>query len=188
LPAAEASRVTLATKFGDHWTPGEAESYRDHSFDALRRSLDRSLRLLPRIDLLQVHRATAEVLREEELYRALEYARSCGVASLGASVKELEAAHIAFDRGVFSWLQLPYNIDNRAMEPILDEAHERNIGILVNRPFAEGRLLDGHSVRDAFRFVLAQPWRGFAIPGTQSAAHLRDNHAAWLEVRRQSSV
>jgi aryl-alcohol dehydrogenase-like predicted oxidoreductase len=184
LPAAEASRVTLATKFGDHWTPGEEESYRDHSFDALRRSLDRSISRLPRVDLLQVHRATADVLRDEELYRALDYARACGVPALGASVKEPEAARIAFDRGIFSWLQLPYNLDNRLMEPILGEALERSVGILVNRPFAEGRLLDRHSVRDAFRSVLAQRWRGYAIPGTQSAAHLRANHAAWLEVRR----
>jgi aryl-alcohol dehydrogenase-like predicted oxidoreductase len=184
LPAHQAARVTLATKFGDHWTPAETESRRDHSYDALRLSLDRSLRLLPRIHLLQVHRATAEVLREPDLYRALEYARSCGVTAFGASVKDPEAARLALSSGVFSWLQLPYNLGFPLLEPVLRLAFETGAGIVVNRPFGEGRLLDAHSVAAAFSFVLATRWRGYVIPGTQSAAHLRANHQAWLAARQ----
>jgi len=178
-----AARVFLATKFGDHWVTGEAESRIDHSYDALRRSLDRSLELLPHVDLLQVHRATGEALRSRELYRALDDARASGVPELGASVKDVEAARIAIDAGVFGWLQIPYSLARKEMEPVFGMAGERKIKIIVNRPFAEGRLLNGSSVREAFRFILGQRFQGAIIPGTQSPAHLRENARAFRAAR-----
>ena len=182
-----APQVFLATKFGDHWVPGEAESRMDHSYDALRRSLDRSLELLPRIDLLQVHRASAEALRSRELYRALEHARARGIPHLGASVKEVEAAQIALDSGVFTWLQIPYSRARTEMAPVFAMAADCGVGVIVNRPFAEGRLFADWSAEDAFRFVLERRFRGAIIPGTQSPAHLRENARAFRAARDKLS-
>ncbi len=182
------ARVTLATKFGDVWEPGMEESYGDHSYDALLRSLDRSLARLPRIDLLQVHRATEEALRREDVYRALEEARRRGVAEFGASVKTMEAARIAVDSGWFGWLQIPYNPLRQEMAPVFALARERGVRLLVNRPFAEGSLLrdpDGRPVegaearRRAFEFIRAQAFEGFVLAGTKSAEHLRENARLW---------
>ncbi len=183
--------VTLATKFGDVWAPGMEESHGDHSHDALLRSLDRSMELLPRIDVLQVHRATEEALRREDVYRALEVALRRGVAELGASVKTMEAARIAVESGWFGWLQIPYNPLRQEMAPVFVLARERGIRLLVNRPFAEGALLmdsDGRAVeggearRRAFEFIRAQAFEGFVLVGTKSAGHLRDNARLWREL------
>lgn len=178
-----APRVFLATKFGDHWTAGEAESRMDHSYDALRRSLDRSLEVLPRIDLLQVHRAGAEVLRSRELHRALDYVRAQGIPHLGASVKEVAAAQIAVESGVFTWLQMPYSRAWAEMAPVFEMAAGRGVNVIVNRPFAEGRLLGNSSAEEAFRFILGQRFRGAIIAGTQSPAHLRENARAFRTAR-----
>jgi aryl-alcohol dehydrogenase-like predicted oxidoreductase len=192
-----ASRVTVATKFGDHWTPDQTESWADHSFEALVRSLDRSMRLLPRIDLLQVHRATPEVLRREDVYRALEVARSRGIRQFGASVKTMEAARIALESGWFQWLQIPFNPLRQEMAPVFPLARERGIRLIVNRPFAEGRLLydeDGivsrgdEARRKAFEFVCSQPFEGYVIVGTQSPEHLRDNARLWREAARRQEA
>lgn len=174
------ARVFLATKFGDHWEPGEAESRMDHSYDALRRSLDRSLERLGRpIGLLQVHRASADALRNEGTLRALEYARSLGVPALGASVKDLDAARLALDSGLYQWLQIPYNRLNTRMAPVFDWAAERGVRIIVNRPFAEGALVEQGGVEEAFRFLTARPFDGVIIAGTASPAHLRANARAF---------
>jgi aryl-alcohol dehydrogenase-like predicted oxidoreductase len=169
------SRVVVATKFGDHWEPGEAESRIDHSYDALRRSFDRSRERLGRIDILQVHRASVDALSDEGTLRALEYARGQGVAELGASVKDLAAARQALDCGLFQWLQMPYNRKNAAMEPVFAWAAEKQVKVIVNRPFAEGALVEGGGVEAAFRFIRAQRFDGVVIVGTASAAHLREN-------------
>src|SRR3974390_3351053 len=71
-------RITVATKFGEHWNPARQEPYVDHSFDALKRSLDQSLERLGRIDVLQLHKTTRAVLASGDLARAWDYARSVG--------------------------------------------------------------------------------------------------------------
>ena len=139
--------------------------------------------MLPHIDLLQVHRASVEALRSRELYKVLDDTRASGIPALGASVKDVEAARIAIENGVFGWLQIPYSLARREMEPVFAMAGERRIRIIVNRPFAEGRLLDGSSVQEAFRFILEQPFQGAIIPGTQSPLHLRENAHAFRAAR-----
>jgi len=187
------ARVTVATKFGDVWAPGMEESYADHSFEGLMRSLDRSMALLPRIDLLQVHRATEEALGREDVYRALEEARRRGIPKFGASVKTVEAARIAIESGWFEWLQIPFNPLRREMAPVFGMAREHGLRLLVNRPFAEGRLLcneagepvEGEEARRrAFAFLRETPFGGHVLVGTRSAEHLRDNARLWRELVR----
>lgn len=187
------ARVTVATKFGDVWAPGMEESYADHSIEGLMRSLDRSMELLPRIDLLQVHRATEEALRREDVYRALEEARRRGIPKFGASVKTVEAARIAIESGWFEWLQIPFNPLRREMAPVFGLAGEHGLRLLVNRPFAEGRLLcneagepvEGEEARRrAFAFLRETPFDGYVLAGTKSAEHLRDNARLWRELVR----
>lgn len=187
------ARVTVATKFGDVWAPEMEESYGDHSYDGLLRSLDRSMERLPRIDLLQVHRASEEALRREDVYRALEEARRRGIRQFGASVKTVEAARIAIESGWFGWLQIPYNPLRREMAPVFAMAREHGLRLLVNRPFAEGRLLwneageplaEETARRGAFEFLLETPFDGHVLVGTKSAEHLRDNAKLWRELVR----
>src|ERR1035438_1526455 len=67
LTPVERAGLRIATKFGEHWDAAKGEPFVDHSFEALARSLDGSLRRLGRIDILQLHKTTPEVLRSADL-------------------------------------------------------------------------------------------------------------------------
>jgi aryl-alcohol dehydrogenase-like predicted oxidoreductase len=188
LPQDQLGQVTVATKFGDHWDARRSTAYVDHSYDALCRSLDRSLERLPKVDVLQLHKATAEVIRKPEVRKAFDYARSCGVTCWGASVKTLADARVAIEDHSFACLQLPFNRANTSLLAALELASERGKFVIGNRPFDEGKLLyetssqGGPEVRvEAFRFILRHPFRGVVLTGTQSPAHLRENAVSFQQ-------
>lgn len=179
LRGAAADGLTIASKCGEHWDAGRGAPFVDHGYDALCRSIDRSLQHLPRIDLLQVHKASVAVLRDAGVRRALEYARRCGVAELGASVTDLETAREAVAAG-FGWLQFFYNRESAQLEPAFEMA--AGLQVIVNRPFAMGALAD--EPVEAFRFVLRRSFRGVVLSGTRSPEHLRKNVAAFAAARK----
>jgi aryl-alcohol dehydrogenase-like predicted oxidoreductase len=186
LTAAERGRVFVATKFGEHWDAARQVPFVDHSRDALRRSLDTSLARLGRIDLLQLHKTTPAVLRSDNLRRVIEYARSAGVPAWGASVSDLESAALAAADPDQSWMQLPFNLSSTRFGPAIHAAAARGMKVAVNRPFAMGAMLYGEQPVDretAFRFILAEHFDGVVLTGTKSAAHLRENVAAFDRAR-----
>ena len=169
------AHLYVATKMGEWWD-GKASTV-DHRYEALKSSIDRSLELLGRIDLLQVHKSTAGNLRSTDVARAIEYARSQGIREFGASVSDLEAAHAAADSGWCSYLQFPFSRANTALAPVFPLARERGLKIIVNRPLAMGAL--SGTAAEAFAFVRVQKFSGVVLTGTKSTAHLRENHAAF---------
>ncbi len=110
LTPAERTSVTVATKFGEHWDDTRNEPFVDHSYDALARSLERSASRLGRIDVLQLHKTTPEVLRSHDLARAWQFAASLGIQTLGPSVSDLDSARAACASGAYQMLQLPLNV------------------------------------------------------------------------------
>ncbi|MEO8594596.1 MAG: aldo/keto reductase [Candidatus Solibacter sp.] len=189
LPADRAA-LRIATKFGEHWNAAAAEPYVDHSYDALVRSLDGSLERLGRIDCLQLHKTTPEVLRSRDLERAWEYARACGVSVLGASVSDLESGGIAIEDPRLTLLQFPYNLAQTGFAETLERAAERGMRIAVNRPFGMGRILYENrecTKRDAFAYILRRRFRGAILSGTKSPAHLEENYAAFCEASHPPS-
>jgi aryl-alcohol dehydrogenase-like predicted oxidoreductase len=177
LTSAERTRVTVATKFGDHWDLATNNAYVDHSYDALRRSLDNSLAQLGHIDLLQLHKTSPAVLRSEALHRAFEYAQQVGVTRFGASVSDLESGQMVCESDFFHAIQFPYNLRNRTFAPLLEFAAQRNKFILINRPFNMGKMLYENPVApsEAFRFALSHQFEGVVLTGTKSAQHLQQN-------------
>lgn len=176
--------LLVATKFGEHWDAA-GSSFTDHSYDALRRSLDQSLRLLGRIDLLQVHKATVATVGAPDVVRALEYARSLGISHLGASISDVAAAEAACAVGLYSHLQFPYNTLNRTLEPVFALASRHGLQVLVNRPFAMGQLLHDTprarevALRESLEQILRQSFSGHVLTGTKSVDHLRQTLAAF---------
>lgn len=164
-----------ASKMGEFWDAGASSV--DHRYDTLRRSIDRSLELLGRIDLLQVHKATADNLRSPDITRAIEYARSCGIHSFGASVPDVEAANAAAASGWCSYLQFPFSLANTALAPIFN----RGMKLIINRPLAMGAL--SATPLEAFNFIRRQDFSGIVLTGTKSIAHLSENHAAFYPSR-----
>ena len=195
LDPARLAGLTVATKCGEHWDEAAGAPFVDHSYDALCRSIDRSLALLPVVHLLQVHKSTPAVVRDAGVRRALEYARSRGVAELGASAPDMETVALAAADPLFSAIQLPYNSGNRKLDETFALAARADKRLLINRPFgmgellydAQGRFRGEPAMVDAFRFVLAKPFRCAVLTGTRSAAHLRANLAAFERARAPGS-
>jgi aryl-alcohol dehydrogenase-like predicted oxidoreductase len=182
MPAGQRSQVTAATKFGEHWDRAAGVPYADHSFDALRRSLDESLARLGSIEILQLHKTTPQALASAEVARAWEYAQSLGIRRLGPSVSDAESGRLALEDGRYSVMQLPFNRENQAFSGIIDQAGARRMWIAVNRPFAMGAMVDaGADKCEAFRFILQRDFQGVILTGTTSPEHLKENWRAFEE-------
>jgi len=177
LSTGQRAGVAAATKFGEHWNAAANEPYADHSYDALRRSLDRSLERLGRVDVLQLHKTTTAALASDDVARAWEYAQSLGIVRIGPSVSDPASAALAIADRRYSVIQLPYNAANSASSPAIDAAAARGMWIAVNRPFAMGAIAADKAA--AFAFVLARPFTGVVLTGTTSREHLAENAAAF---------
>lgn len=174
--------LTIATKFGEHWDAANGAPFVDHSFAALRRSLDRSMELLGRIDVLQLHKTTPEALRSDDVARAWEYARSLGIGEVGPSVADPESAEIAAADDRFQIVQAPFNLGNRQFGEVLRRCSDKGVRVVANRPLGMGKLLYGDRpvpVADAFGFVLQQGWRGVILTGSKRPEHIEENMRAF---------
>ena len=132
----------LATKCGEH--SSEPSTYYDFSYEAIKESIRRSLRLLQteQIDLLQIHFGPdpSSVLEAGATLRAMQEAKAEGkVRFLGAS-PPLELIDACIETGVFDCLQLELNLLDRAAEPAVEKCRKEGIGVLVRSGFARGRL------------------------------------------------
>ncbi len=181
LPAEERIKITIATKFGEHWNTDTHTAYTDHSYEALIRSLEQSLERLGSIDILQLHKTSPAVLRSDDFVRALEYVQQLGITTFGASVSDMESAEIVLNSPTFSVMQLPFNTSNTVFLPIIRAAKEKGKTILINRPFAMGALMHDDEQdkltmqREAYKFILEQDFNGVILTGTKSKKHLTEN-------------
>jgi aryl-alcohol dehydrogenase-like predicted oxidoreductase len=197
LSGEQRDRITVSTKFGDHWDDRTQNSYVDHSFDALRASLDRSFARLGKIDILQLHKTTPQVLKSDDLKRALDYARGKGVSVFGASVSDVESGRMVCESDVFSLIQCPYNTENTKFGEIIDLAEEKHKLVLVNRPFGMGKMLYNGAQEaldkntrqiEAYKFILQKKFHGYILSGTKSLKHLRENLEAFQIAARSVDI
>ncbi len=181
-------QLFLATKV---WTSGREAGVRqmEESFRRLRAQ---------RMDLMQVHnlvdyRTHLDTLRR---WKAEGKVRYIGVTHYTASAyTELERV-IASEE--LDFVQLNYSLVEREAEKrLLPFATEKQLAVLVNRPFAEGRLFSrarGKSLpawatdigcaswaQFFLKFIISHPAVTCAIPATSKLDHLADNMRAGLE-------
>ena len=148
-----------------------------------------------RFDLLQVH----NLLSWEPHLEMLKAMKAAGaVRYIGITTSE-GRRHDEFKRVMaaqpLDFIQLTYNvIDRQAEQRLLPLAHERGIGVIVNRPFQQGALLHrierhplprwasdtGASTWAQFilKFIVSHPAVTCAIPATTRVDHVRENLAA----------
>lgn len=150
---------------------------------------------VPTFDLLQVHnlvdwRTHLETLLDMKAGGALRYV---GVTtSHGRRHGDLE--QILAGQPV-DFVQLTYNVlDRRVEDRLLPLASERGIGVIVNRPFRQGRLIDRFEgeplpgiagelgaqtwAQLLLKFVISHPAVTVAIPATTNTQHVAENKAA----------
>jgi len=183
LEPSRRGELTIMTKMGEHWDFERGTSFVDHSRDALVRSIDRSLEILGSIDVMQIHKATSDVVAHPAVAAAMDYARSCGVKWFGASVSDLESGRHALESGLYDALQFPLNLSSGTMAPLLPALRASGVTAIVNRPFAMGGLVVGQPFEEAataaFRYIEQELPDAVILTGTGKAAHLVQNVRAF---------
>ncbi len=168
------AKIKVFTKVGEQWSQ-EAGSVVDHSLGALQLSIEKSVRLLGQIDLLQVHKATAELLMNDVfLADLLSIARSYGITELGVSARDERTCEVAVDSGVFSHVQVPFNLTYRELERWILQNRTR-VRVIVNRPFSSGGLRGAQTEEEAASFVTSALQDGIVLVGTRQRGHLNQN-------------
>lgn len=111
---------------------------------AMRRSVEESLRLLrtSHLDLLLLHSSTREEVVDPICLEVFAKLREDGLTRFtGASVYGCEAAKAALQAGVYSCLQVAWNLLDRNVErEVLPVAIERGIGLMVRSVLMRGAL------------------------------------------------
>ncbi len=132
---ARRAQLYLFTKCG----PTDGFSRSDWSAAGLRRQIEQSLRRLrtDRLDLIQLHSCSLEVLARGEAIGALEQARRDGLVRFLGYAGDGEPARWAVASGRFQVLQTSLSIaDQEALSLTLPLARERGMGVVAKRPIA----------------------------------------------------
>jgi len=178
-------RLFAATKV---WTWGRKEG---------QRQMQESMRLtgISRFDLIQIHNLRDWQVHHETLqdWKQTGKVRYIGITtSHGRDHEELE---LALEAVPFDFVQLSYNIADRAVEQrLLPLAQELGIAVLANRPFRRGELFQavrGKNLPDwaaefdceswaqfFLKFTVSHPAVTCAIPASSKLHHLVDNMGA----------
>ncbi len=204
LALGDKPEAIIATKVNVPRTPeGELLSGKRLS-EAVEASLTRSLALLgrERLDVVQIHNATEEVLRRGELLESLVRAREKGILrSTGVSVYSETEALMAVDSGSCDVIQVAFSLlDQRQAARTFPAAHDAGVGLILRSVFLKGALtpkaefLPSHlaglgtaarAARDALaggswpeltsvaiRFALSQPEASGVLVGVRSLEEL----------------
>lgn len=182
LESTSRDEIKIATKFGEHWDSKSNQPYVDHSFDACRKSIDNSIKLLNKIDILQLHKASPELLQGKDFRKIIAYAQSKRIAEFGVSVTDFKSTAIACSLEAINWIQIPFNVDWLDQEKSLDYAISKDKKIIINRPFNSGKLLGKDKkvedvINRSLNLVLEKDFSGYILTGTRNIDHLTQNIA-----------
>ena len=177
-----AGRLFVATKV---WTSGREAGIRqmEDSMAKLR---------APKMDLMQVHNLVDVATHTRTLrdWKAQGRIRYLGITHYAASAyAEVERAMLA---GPYDFLQINYSLaEAESARRLLPLAAERNMAVIVNRPFAEGamfRAVRGKPLPDwaaelgvrswaqfFLKWIVSHPAVTCVIPGTGKPEHMADN-------------
>ena len=182
-PSVVRESLTLCTKFGESWSAEDGSAV-DHSVDAGRKSLDRSLERLGRVDVFQIHKCDAATLADDRLMDWLTSVRADKlIGSIGASVSTAEALDAALSNDAVDTVQFPANV---GFATLLDSFIARTHGVfpIINRPMASGKLAAGSA---PFEFLTTRLQHGVVLSGTTSPDHLRSNVADMKQAQNAST-
>ena len=166
------AEFVLSTKVGERFENGQ--STYDYSLAGVVESILRSHRLLKvgSLDLVYVHSNGDDlaILHETEVVATLQRLRDTGlITAIGFSGKTVEGA-----RAALHWadaIMVEYHLDDRSHEDVIAEAASQQIGVVVKKGLASGRL----NPREAIEFVLSNPGVTSLVIGGLDAEHIRMN-------------
>lgn len=150
---------------------------------------------VPRFDVLQVHNLVDWETHLETLFsmKAQGLVRYVGVTT--SHGRRHGALERIMARYPIDFVQLTYNIfDREAEDRLLPLAQARGIGVIVNRPFRRGALIERFARQPLpplasdlgvdtwaqllLKFIVSHPAVTVVIPATTNVLHMRQNKAA----------
>lgn len=170
-----------------------AESHFDFSPDALRKSLEYSLRRLRTdyLDILLIHSDGNDsniIHRDQALHTLAQFKQEGWIRAYGMSTKTLEGAlTCAREADV---VMTTFEQDSDDDLKVLNECLEHNTGVLLKKIFQNGNLLTAEShpqvpvlriVGEKMASIFAHKAVNSAIIGTLNSQHLQSNVACALE-------
>lgn len=176
------AQLFYATKV---WTRGERQGVAQMEASYRRMGVER-------MDLMQVHNLLDVDTHLATLRRWKEEGRLRYLGVTHYTESAYDALERVMRRGRLDFVQLNYSLAERAAEQrLLPLAQDLGVAVIVNRPFANGRLFGrvrgeplpawaqefgARSWAQLFlKFVLGHPAVTCAIPATRNPAHMADN-------------
>jgi aryl-alcohol dehydrogenase-like predicted oxidoreductase len=183
LTVQQRGEIIVATKFGEHWNNETQEPFVNHTYQMLQSSLEHSIDVLGKIDILQLHKASIELLESSDIEQAFASALRAGVSFLGASVSDVRTGIKACSDERLSYIQLPFNEEKTDLLPVVEQAKKNRKKVLFNRPFAMGAIAQSSSdgtetsqrMIEAYRRIFDLDCPGVVLTGTASLGHLKQN-------------
>jgi len=147
------------------------------------------------VDLMQIHNLRGAETQIENLLDWKQEGRIRYIGITTSSTSQFADMELLMKTKPVDFIQLNYSLKERAAEErLLPLALEKGIAVMVNRPFARGRLfeafkdktlpswaadIDCHSWGQFFlKYVVSHPAVTCTIPGTTKEPHVRDNMGA----------
>ena len=166
--------AVISTKAGETFVDGR--SVFDFSPTGVRKSIDRSRRLLLReaLDIVFIHSSGDDlaILNETDVVAALQTMREVGlIKAIGFSGKTVEGARHALE-----WadaIMVEYHINDQSHAAVIDEAAQREVGVVVKKPLASGHL----PPEKAIEFILRNTHITSMVIGGLDLNHIRSNIA-----------
>lgn len=176
----------IATKCGEFWND-DGTTYVDHSFPAMKASIDRSISLLGKINLLQLHKSSLVALMSNDVNDIIKYTKSLWIPYFGVSISDIPTWMHAITMSEVDFIQLPYNHENQSFLDVIWEAKSAWKKVITNRPFWMGKLIPidvGSSWSESllerlFHDVIATGVPDVVLTGTKTAEHLVANKIAF---------
>ena len=144
------SEYFLFTKCGhdkdeDHWNPQKMAQQIDRSLKRLRTD---------RVDLVQLHSCSEELLRKGDVIEVVQRARDAGKTRFIGYSGDSRAALYAVECGAFDTLQISVSIaDQESIDLVLPRAKARNMGVIVKRPIANAAWKSSEKPANAYHHV-----------------------------------
>lgn len=183
-----ADRFLISTKVGEEFEHGVSRF--DFSPEHTRLSVERSLRRLGRdtLDIVLIHSDgnDTEIIDRHGTVDALrELQREGRIRAVGFSPKTVEGARAA--AACCDVLMLALNPRDTEMLPVVREAHEAGVGVLIKKGLLSGHLGDVVGTRQSdasdpveacLGYLLTEPGVSSVVTGTINPEHLRHNAEA----------
>ena len=122
-------------------------------------SIENSCRLLKRdyLDIVQLHSADAEMIRDARVTDELERLKKRGyLRFIGATVYDLDAAEAVIADGRFAVVQVPYSLLDRRFQRVFSKFAQLDVGIVARSVLMRGGIFGGDNFPAGINFVAAQ--------------------------------